>query len=230
MPEPILLTDIPFVLDRDMLAEKARVQADGPFAQELEQLAAHAETIARPKAMFKLAFVDCIGDDRVQIDGLIFSSRVLRINLDQAHRVFAYVATGGVELEAWEHSLDDVLHQYWVEKIQELALQAAYQAMQARIEAQFAPGHLSTMNPGSLSDWPLQEQRPLFDLLGDPAAAIGVHLSDSFLMTPAKSVSGIKFPTETRYENCQLCPRPECPGRRAPYDQTLYERQYMPRS
>ncbi len=230
MSNPILLTDIPFSLDRDELAQKARVQAGSSFDQELAQLAAHAETIARPKAMFKLAFVDCAGDDRVQIDGLTFTSRVLRVNLDQVHRVFAYIATGGMELETWERSLDDILHQYWVEKIQELALQAAHRAMLEHIQARFAPGHLSTMNPGSLSDWPLQEQRPLFALLGDPAAAIGVQLSDSFLMTPAKSISGIKFPTETRYENCQLCPRPECPGRRAPYDQTLYARQYAPRA
>ncbi len=226
MSEPVLLTDIPFSLDRAALAQKTHVQADSPYAEELARLALQAQAIARPKAMFKLASVECVGDDQVRVDGVTWTSRVLRVNLERVYRVFAFVATAGMELEDWAHSLTDLLQQFWAEKIQELALQAAHQAMLARIEAEFAPGPLSTMNPGSLSDWPLREQRPLFALLGDPTAAIGVHLTESLLMIPAKSVSGIKFSTPTRYENCQLCSRPECPGRRAPYDPTCYARRY----
>ena len=82
------------------------------------------------------------------------------------------------------------------------------------------------MNPGSLADWPLEEQRHLFRLLGEPRKAIGVELTESFLMVPIKSVSGLRFPSGAHYENCQLCPRDPCPGRRAPYDPDLYERRY----
>jgi hypothetical protein len=46
-------------------------------------------------------------------------------------------------------------------------------------------------------------------------------------MTPVKSVSGIWFPTEGKYENCQLCNREDCPGRRAPYEPGLMERKYQ---
>jgi hypothetical protein len=42
-------------------------------------------------------------------------------------------------------------------------------------------------------------------------------------MLPTKSVSGIFFPTETSYENCQLCPRENCPNRRAEYNKALEE-------
>jgi len=35
---------------------------------------------------------------------------------------------------------------------------------------------------------------------------------------PLKSGSGIWFPSESHYENCMLCPRTDCPNRRAPYD------------
>jgi hypothetical protein len=62
--------------------------------------------------------------------------------------------------------------------------------------------------------------------LGDVAGAIGVWLSDSLLMVPAKSVSGVRFPTEESFESCQLCSRENCPGRRASYDDTLYDRKY----
>jgi hypothetical protein len=82
------------------------------------------------------------------------------------------------------------------------------------------------MNPGSLPDWPLQEQRQLFALLGDTRAAIGVELTDSCLMLPIKSLSGLRFPTGENFENCQLCPRERCPGRRTAYEPGLYERKY----
>ena len=88
-------------------------------------------------------------------------------------------------------------------------------------------GRTATMAPGSLADWPIREQRPLFRILGDPLTAVGVELTDSFLMIPNKSVSGIRFPTEERFESCQLCPREGCPGRRAAYDPDLYESKYQ---
>ena len=66
----------------------------------------------------------------------------------------------------------------------------------------------------------------MFELLGDKAGEIGVRLTNSFLMIPNKSVSGMYFPTEWDYDNCRLCPRDACPSRQAPYDRNLYEREY----
>ncbi len=57
-------------------------------------------------------------------------------------------------------------------------------------------------------------------------AAIGVELTPSFLMVPNKSVSGLRFPTEENWASCMLCPRPDCPNRRAPHDPELFERKY----
>ena len=57
-------------------------------------------------------------------------------------------------------------------------------------------------------------------------AEIGVQLTDSYLMHPLKSVSGILFATDGTYGNCQLCPVERCPNRRAPYDPTLFDRKY----
>lgn len=62
--------------------------------------------------------------------------------------------------------------------------------------------------------------------MAEAAEALSVTLSDSCLMTPNKSVTGIRFAVEGRFESCQLCPMPECPGRRAPYDADLYQQRY----
>ncbi|MBR4444183.1 MAG: hypothetical protein IKS52_13050, partial [Clostridia bacterium] len=80
---------------------------------------------------------------------------------------------------------------------------------------------VSCVNPGSLADFPLPCQRPLFDLLGEGPDRIGLQLTPSFLMLPYKSGSGIYFESGKRYENCSLCPRLTCPGRRAPYSEEM---------
>jgi hypothetical protein len=127
---------------------------------------------------------------------------------------------------AFIESRGDVLHRYWADVIKEQALRRAIRALNEDLSERYRPGRTSAMSPGSLEDWPLEEQRALFAILGNPEDAIGVRLSDSFLMVPTKSVSGIGFPTEQTFESCQLCPRQNCPGRRSPYDEGLYERRY----
>ena len=161
------------------------------------------------------------------MDGVKLTSRVLRVNMEHVHRVFAFVATCGTELDVWARAIDDMLFQYWGDAIKEMALRSATQVLHRHLTDCFELGKTATMAPGSLADWPLPQQRPLFTILGDVQGAIGVELSDSFLMTPNKSVSGVRFPTEEDFASCQLCPRKDCPNRRAAYDVTLYERKYQ---
>ncbi len=229
MSDAIVLADIPFRVDMSDLRRRLHVVEGSGHDDELRELAAQAEAVARPKALFKVAYIEERDDESVVIDGVRFTSRVLRVNLDKAHRVFPYVITCGMELHEWESGLEDFLHRYWADAIKAMALYAAVRYCDSYIVKAFHPGKTARMSPGSLADWPLKEQRPLFRLLGDPEAAIGVQLTDSFLMVPNKSVSGIRFPTEESFESCQLCPREGCPGRRAPYDRELYERRYKPR-
>lgn len=88
----------------------------------------------------------------------------------------------------------------------------------------FGLGQLSRMSPGSLEDWPVTEQKPLFSVFGNVEDLVGVTLTESMLMIPRKSVSGIFFPTEVMFFSCQLCPRKVCPERKAPYEETLREK------
>jgi hypothetical protein len=76
------------------------------------------------------------------------------------------------------------------------------------------------MSPGSLEDWPITEQPKLFSLFGNTERVIGVRLTDSLLMVPRKSISGILFPSEENFISCRLCPREVCPSRKAPYDES----------
>lgn len=95
--------------------------------------------------------------------------------------------------------------------------------MLGQIDKAFGLGNTANMNPGSLADWPITEQKPLFELLGAVQELIGVELTASFLMILIKVVSGIHFPKELAFVSCQLCPGNQCPGRKAPYDKELFE-------
>jgi len=224
----VVLDNIPFHIDLDSLMIRLRLSEGSSYARELRRLATDAQAVAKPKAVYKTAFIESKGEDHVVVDGITLTSRVLRVNLEQAYRVFPFVATCGTELDEWSSTINDTLHTYWADTIKEMALRAATKTLNAHLQDRFRPGQLSRMSPGSLPDWPLQEQRQLFALLGSPEEAIGVRLTPSLIMVPLKSVSGIWFPTEVDFASCQLCPRENCPGRIASYDETLYGRKYRP--
>jgi cobalamin-dependent methionine synthase I len=221
----VLLTDIPFEPDLDSLVRQLRVKNPADL-QDLGRLTCQAQEIARPKAAYRPVYLQQIGEDWVSVNEVTFSSRVLAVNLKDTHRVFVYMATCGVELSEWAHSLTDMVHQWWAEEIKVRALRAAVHALNEHIDRAYAPGKTSVMNPGSLADWPLTQQRPFFAIMDEAATALGVTLSDSCLMTPNKSVTGIRFPLEVRFESCQLCPMPDCPGRRAPHEPDLFDSRY----
>lgn len=226
MMDAKILDVIPWQLDPGEVFKRVRMDPADEDAGNVRRLLEAAQAIGRPKALYKEGFIDTRGDDTVVIDGVTFTSRVLRVNLDHAQKVFAFLATCGMELQTWARSLDDMLEQYWADAIMELALRKALHFLNEQIDRVLPRTKTSTMNPGSLHDWPIAQQKPLFTLVDSGAEAVGITLTDSLLMVPSKSVSGIRFPTEATFESCQLCPRKDCPNRRAPYDRDLYQRKY----
>src|SRR4030042_6507749 len=224
--DSFVLDNVPFQIDTGQLYKNLRIKEGSELVARLSLLMEKAQAIGRPKAFYKVAFIESRGDDQIIIDGVMLTSRVLRVNLEKAPRVFPFVATCGIELEEWAVSIDDMLERYWADVIKEMALRAALKHLNEHLVDHFQPGKISRMNPGSLPDWPLPEQQQLFALLGGGPASIGVKLTDSFLMVPITSVSGIWFPTEEAFESCRLCAREKCPGRRAPYDPNLFDQKY----
>jgi hypothetical protein len=149
---------------------------------------------------------------------------VLRKNLDRVERIFPFVITLGPKLGEKQAASSDLLENFYLDTIGNAALNSARKHLKRHLESQFALNKISSMAPGSLADWPIEEQAPLFKLLGDVDASIGVKLTDSLLMLPTKSISGVYFPTEVSFVSCQLCPRERCESRKAKYDEKLVEK------
>jgi hypothetical protein len=218
--KPIIVDEKNFEADYEQAALELRIKPGNSHSKELKHLAREASEIGRPKAMYIIAPIKRIDENAVSINGQPFQSRVLCSNLDGIHRAFPYIATCGIELHNWKQAMPDPFTGFLADTITSLALRKAIETLYSQLTNNYGLKKTATMNPGSLEDWPLQAQTPLFSLLGDPKKAIGVELTPSLLMLPRQSVSGILFETETDFVNCQLCPRDECSNRRAAYDST----------
>ncbi len=221
-----ILNYIPVEFNINALLSSVHIKPESSHAKGIKRVIDTIRPAINPKAMYQISYIQAKYENAVDIDGVRFTSRVLRVNLDQVERVFPFIATCGTEIEALSQQYDDILYQYVLDVLKERVLRRAVMYLRDYIQTTYSPGKISTMNPGSLQDWPLKEQKQLFSLFGDVKRVIGVELTDSFLMYPVKSVSGIIFPTEVTFENCQLCPRENCPGRRAPYDERLLKTTY----
>ncbi len=205
----------PVQLNPETVADKLHVK-DKIMIRRLLDAAVPA---LQPKAAYLVSYVEAREDSAVVIGGIRFCSSVLARNLKGIGRVFPYVVTLGAAMDNVLQETEGLLERYILDQIGNIALNEARGRLKDHLRRAYALEKISFMAPGSLEDWPIQEQTGLFSLIGDVESAIGVTLTDSLMMAPRKSVSGIYFPSETSFFNCQLCPRERCQGRKARYDE-----------
>lgn len=220
-----ILNEIPFELDAIKLMKQLHIEPGSDDADAFRGLMDVAVAVGKPKAAYTVSFVDGRNGDTVKVGGITFASRTLSRNLASTERIFPLVATCGREMDEAFPAKGDMLQEFWWDLIKAQLLVAANKHLDAELHRKFRLGKTATMRPGSgdASVWPIEQQRGLFALLGDVEQAIGVRLTDSFLMVPNKTTSGILFPTEVDFRSCEVCHRENCPSRHAPFNKQLWE-------
>jgi len=153
-------------------------------------------------------------------DSIVFKSQVIARLLEQCHMVAVFALTIGDRLEQKVSQLAQerlILEASVLDVIGSVAAETLADTVQEEIgdiardqglitSQRFSPGYC---------DWDIGQQRMLFWALRDDTA--GIHLTDSCLMIPQKSVSGIIGigPTEIGgYNPCKTCDKHDCRGRR----------------
>lgn len=204
--------------------EKLMAMTNEEFEDELAEMLDEAEAVAEPMVLFGVCGAER-RDDHAWVNGIEILSDLAAEKLGGLKRCFPYIGTCGTALEAWSKQYaGDLLAEFWADEIKKYYVRKIAGAYFAFIKEQYhTSGHLTGLNPGSVAAWPISGQGELFAVLGGRAFvkdSIGVIYTDSFLMLPSKSVSGIAFESESFYENCQHCPLVNCPGRRAPRVET----------
>ncbi len=217
-----ILSDVPVILDAGKVLERINIRSKrSDMLNSIRELIAAVLPIAKPKVVYQVSYVENRTEDSLEVDGVRFTSRVLRDSLDKVGRVFPFVATCGRELDEIDIPADDLIRCYYLDQIKEMVLEMAVRYLEGHLISRYGLGPISEIEPGSVESWPIIQQKELFSILGNVEEVIGVRLTGEFLMVPLKSISGIYFPAETRFESCRLCPRERCTWRKAPYDPDL---------
>jgi len=229
----VFQVEIPLKIDTAAVIKRLKPRGG---SERMEQMAARMEkttaelaekalSIAKPKAIYRISRSRVIDRGTVEIDGVRFTSRSLSRCLENQPVVYPLLATAGRELDDMPTSPGDLMMQYTLDTIKMVILFSAAEYLTDYIKEKHSLRGTAALNPGEFADFPVTQQKPLFELFGDTAESlIGVTLTSGCALKPTKSRSGILFPNETGFMSCKLCTMVKCPGRRAAYDPAEVEK------
>jgi hypothetical protein len=180
----------------------------------------------QPKVLVRELYIDEHntedGVPTITIGEEFFKGKALKA-LDGVHRVLAYVATCGDEMEKYDLYSLDMLAPFWLDIAKTQALGFARRELLTFCREKWHIIRPHSVNPGSgnVDIWPIEAMQGLFRLLGG-GGEVGVTLTASSLMIPNKSIAGLMFASqESDWESCAYCERKNCPSRRAPFKEKL---------
>lgn len=227
-PRSTLVTEkftIPFgelALDTDDIA-RCMGYVDGmagmPFAEQLNGLLAEVGDHVCLEGGFRIFTPDLvrIERDKLFVENIEFDTgRIIAGPLRGAESLAFFVATAGPGLTRWADALmeegEHVLA-YFVDALGSETVEKAADWLEAKIDAWAAAQEEPTTNrysPG-YCDWHVSEQHKFFSLL--PEDFCGITLTESALMQPTKSVSGvigIGGKAKKRAYACSICSMEQC--------------------
>jgi len=212
----ITVPNVEFTLETLLTA--LRMDAECDMLDEIMSLREEALKVAVPAAVYCAVKPD-FKDGKVYINGAEFSDRFVYEKLMGCEVVVPYAATCGAEINRWSKGYTDFFEQFIADTIKQLCLNIIRDKLydEVKLGVFKEAKHVPHLNPGSLNEFPITGQIPLFEAIGGVKEDIGIELTDSMLMEPNKSISGIMFASDKAFESCQLCPRENCEGRRAPF-------------
>lgn len=218
--EKLILNDFEFSVDEAELLRAVNIDSDDDpeLAKEALGVIREGLSLSRPKAVCVCLPVET-NEKTVNIGDISFENEFVAKKLSQSDICVPYVATCGAEVAAWAAGLSDPMHSWWAQELMLRLLSCAMKEVYATAKSRWFPDapHMTALNPGSLEHWQIDGQKDLFAMLSGGGKEIGVELTPSMLMLPHKSGSGIFFSSSREYENCELCPRTDCPNRRAEF-------------
>ncbi len=213
-----IVLDIPVKLSLEEFAALCRIRPESSAYDMLEDSLPLVLKYGAPKAIIKWAHVDSVEGDKTTIEGVTFSSKVVADKLRSLPRVFLSVITAGHGLEECGEFDDDPFLNTYNGALLFYASMYTTQYMKDK----FGFDGSARLNPGSLPDWPIANNFALFNIIGN-VSEIGAELNDAGYIKPWNSSSQIHF-SEEGYQNCSLCKKYDCIGRRAKFNREEYVR------
>jgi len=190
-----------------------------PFGEYVEQAIQEAESLCDIRGAFRFSENSgfSANNNHVSVEGLEFGiGKTVAKELRNATSVAFFICTAGEGISRRSQDLlsgDDPVLGYVFDLLGSMIVEAATDLLQAEIQRMaLAEGLLITnrYSPG-YCNWSVADQHKLFSLF--PKNCCGIRLTDSALMHPIKSVSGIigmGADVKFRDYTCDLCSQVDC--------------------
>lgn len=190
---------------------------DPQMQQLIEQTITHVSGWCQPQFSYRLFEISERSANALVVDGCrLTTGPIITHYMRDADYLAVFIATAGAQYQQWfeqEAHSGDILREFVAHNIGSEIAEAAGRYMGQTLAAECAAKGLVTGNPYSpgYCGWDITDQRILFALMR--TATCGVTLSDSCLMNPIKSVSGI-IPVGRAVKKeaygCEICNKKSC--------------------
>ncbi|MCX7725337.1 MAG: hypothetical protein N2053_00660 [Chitinispirillaceae bacterium] len=165
------------------------------FNENVERVIKSIPQLCRIKAGYNVLDIESKGKDFINVGGEILNvDKIIASQLKDAERVAIFLCTIGEEMEMLATQLfssGEATEGHFVDTIASVAVEECAEILHNYVAFTFSKKGLNVTNrysPGYCG-WQVSEQKKLFSFL--PPQFCGVQLTESFLMKPKKSVSGI---------------------------------------
>jgi len=183
----------------------------------IDEQFSYLQTICRPYCGYKICYGKPINKKQLEIEGVIINpGKIITSAMKEAEQIAVFTATLGGEFDNWLHTLhmgDNILYDFIANSIGSVLAEGIVNELMDQLLFDVAKNGLqisNTYSPG-YCDWALTEQRKLFSIL--PSGKTRIKLTDSCLMLPVKSVSGIVAigkDVKKRAYKCEICTMNNC--------------------
>ncbi len=189
----------------------------------LDEYIEKTQHLIKPSYSYLIKDIEKVEGSRSFIKGpIVFESEAIARMLERCEKIAVFILTIGSRLEETVGQLADnnlIVEAYVLDAIGSSAADSLADLVQDKtrdeardhglcISRRFSPGYC---------DWDISQQEMVFPALNGDSS--GVFLSEEFMMTPQKSISGIIGiglcdSGVDGYNPCKTCSKRNCPGRR----------------
>jgi hypothetical protein len=217
------------LIERKDLIERLGGRKERPVSRSLRSKVYNcARTLYRlmsPRLLFTKERIKKIERGRIYLQGgMTLKSPKLSLALHDSEELICFVTTIGEEID---FEIKGMMRQgrlseaFVMDALGSVAVESAAEQFHRRMERKYSENNKAVtlrFSPG-YCDWPIEEQKKLFELFDSNTA--GIELMDSCLMTPRKSISAVfgVYPVSggfahPPYNPCVDCPKIDCSARR----------------
>lgn len=165
------------------------------FCKQIDEILKEFSSYCRIRAGYRILEVTDHDKDGLIMNDIFFNlQKIVTSQLIKSEKIVAFICTIGPQMENWSTRLfsdGDAVKAYFVDAIASVAVEQATDFLHNYIGEKMLEKGLQITNrfsPGYCG-WPVSEQHLLFSFF--PKGFCGIEITDSALMIPKKSTSGV---------------------------------------